>query len=215
LAEEEAKKLCHCGLDPQSLFYVILEKTKLKILGITFNQIQAGAYALILAEEKGNRRVPIIIGTPEAQSIAIFLENLRPPRPLTHDLFISFLQLANIVLKEVNIYKYEEGIFHSEMIFNDGVKDIFLDSRTSDAIALALRANAPIYMTSSIMKDVAIELEEEDINDNMEQAISNQSVSLDNLNPEKLQVLLNEAITNENYERASYIRDLIKEKNKR
>ena len=215
MAEEEAKITVIAGLTCNLFFYVILEKTKLKILGITFNQIQAGAYALILAEEKGKRRVPIIIGTPEAQSIAIFLENLRPPRPLTHDLFISFIQLANIVLKEVNIYKYEEGIFHSEMIFNDGVKDIFLDSRTSDAIALALRASAPIYMANSIMKDVAIELDEEDMNDETEQSIQNQSISLDNLNPEKLQVLLNEAITNENYERASYIRDLIKEKNKR
>ena len=192
-----------------------MDKTKLKILGITFNQVQVGAYALILAEEQGKRRIPIIIGTPEAQSIAIFLENLHPPRPLTHDLFISFLQLINITLKEVDIYKYEEGVFHSELIFNTGVKDIFLDSRTSDAIALALRANAPIYMANDIMKDVAIEMEEEDINDNPEQSTQQQIASLDNLSPEKLQNLLNEAIVTENYEKASYIRDLIKEKSKR
>ena len=192
-----------------------MDKTKLTILGITFNQIQAGAYALILAEEKGNRRIPIIIGTPEAQSIAIYLENLRPPRPLTHDLFISFLQLANITLKEVNIYKYAEGVFHSEMTFNDGIKDLFLDSRTSDAIALALRADAPIFMANEIMKDVAVEMEDdEDFNDNPEQSAQNQIVSLNNLSPEKLQFLLNEAITTENYEKASYIRDLIKGKNK-
>ena len=191
-----------------------MEKTKLKIQGITFSQIQAGAYALILAEEQGNRRIPIIIGTPEAQSIAIFLENLHPPRPLTHDLFISFMQLVNITLKEVDIYKYEEGVFHSEMIFNNGMKDIFLDSRTSDAIALALRANAPIYIANDIMKDVAIEIEEEDINES-EHSAQNQISSLDNLSPEKLQKLLNDAIIAENYEKASYIRDLIKEKNKR
>ena len=185
-------------------------------MGITFNQVQAGAYALILAEERGNRRIPIIIGTPEAQSIAIFLENLRPPRPLTHDLFISFLQLANIALKEVDIYKYEEGVFHSELIFNDGVKDIFLDSRTSDAIALALRANAPIFIENNIMKDVAIELEEEDTDDIPEQSTQKQAdSSLDKLSPEKLQNLLNEAIVTENYEKASYIRDLINEKKKR
>ena len=185
-------------------------------MGITFNQVQAGAYALILAEEQGNRRIPIIIGTPEAQSILIFLENLHPPRPLTHDLFISFLQLLNITLKEVNIYKYEEGVFHSELIFNDGMKDFFLDSRTSDAIALALRVNASIYIVDDIMKDVAIELEEEDINDGSSgQPTQKQAVSLDNLGPEKLQKLLNEAITAENYEKASYIRDLINEKNKR
>jgi bifunctional DNase/RNase len=190
-------------------------KTKLKILGITFNQVQTGAYALILAEERGNRRIPIIIGTPEAQSIAIFLENLHPPRPLTHDLFVSFIQLMNITLKEINIYKYEEGVFHSELIFNDGVKDIFLDSRTSDAIALALRANAPIYIANSIMKDVAIEIEDGDMNNSPEQSAQKQTITLSNLNPEKLQNLLNEAIVTENYEKASYIRDLIKEKSKR
>jgi len=191
-----------------------VDKTKLKVLGITFNQVQAGAYALILAEEKGNRRIPIIIGTPEAQSIAIHLENLTPPRPLTHDLFISFLQILKITLKEIDIYKYEEGIFHSEMVFNDGVKDILLDSRTSDAIALALRAKAPIYIANNILKDVAIEFEEEDINDYQEQP-EKQTVSFNNLSPEKLQQLLNEAITIENYEKASYIRDLIKEKTRR
>jgi len=193
-----------------------MNKVRLKILGITFNQVQAGAYALILAEEKGKRRLPIIIGTPEAQSIAIFLENLRPPRPLTHDLFISFLKIVNITLNEINIYKYEEGVFHSQLIFNDGMKDILLDSRTSDAIALALRVNAPIFIEENIMKEVSIELEEEeDIDDNPEQQSQNKIISLENLSPEKLQKLLNEAITIENYEKASYIRDLIKEKSKR
>ena len=191
-----------------------MNKIKLQILGITFNQVQTGAYALILSEEQGNRRIPIIVGTPEAQSIALFLENLHPPRPLTHDLFIAFMQVLKITLKETNIYKYEEGVFHSEMIFNDGMKDIFLDSRTSDAIALALRANAPIYIKSSIMKDVSIEWEEEDIGDDPEQNKQKQSISLDKLSPEKLKQLLSEAITVENYEKASYIRDLIKEKSK-
>lgn len=193
-----------------------LDKTKLKIMGITFNQVQAGAYALILSEEKGNRRIPIIIGTPEAQSIAIYLENLRPPRPLTHDLFISFIKLINFTLLEVNIYRYEEGIFHSEMVFNDGMKDIFLDSRTSDAIALAIRVDAPIYIANNIMKDVAVEIEEDDFDEdnNYEPSAQKQIISLDNLSREKLQTLLNEAIATENYEKASYIRDLIKEKNK-
>jgi len=193
-----------------------LDKTKLKIMGITFNQVQAGAYALILSEEKGNRRIPIIIGTPEAQSIAIYLENLRHPRPLTHDLFISFIKLINFTLLEVNIYRYEEGIFHSEMVFNDGMKDIFLDSRTSDAIALAIRVDAPIYIANNIMKDVAVEIEEDDFDEdnNYEPSAQKQIISLDNLSREKLQTLLNEAIATENYEKASYIRDLIKEKNK-
>ena len=193
-----------------------MDKTKLTILGITFSQVQAGAYALILAEEQGKRRIPIIIGTPEAQSIAIHLENLHPPRPLTHDLFISFFQALHITLKEINIYKYEEGVFHSEMVINDGKRNIPLDARTSDAIALALRANAPIYIANDIMKDVAVEIEDdsEEISDNLKQSTQNQIISLENLNPEKLQQLLNEAITTENYEKASYIRDLIKEKKK-
>jgi bifunctional DNase/RNase len=191
-----------------------LNRTKLRIQGITFNQIQVGAYALILAEEKGNRRVPIIIGTPEAQSIAIFLENLHPPRPLTHDLFASFIQMTNITLKEVNICRYEEGVFYSELIFNNGTKDIFLDARTSDAIALALRVDAPVYIANDIMKNVAVELEE-DTDDFPDESVQKQTASLDNLNPGKLQKLLNEAIMNENYEKASYIRDLLNEKNKR
>jgi len=191
-----------------------LNKIKLKILGITFNQVQAGAYAMILAEEYGNRRVPIIIGTPEAQSIAIFLENLRPPRPLTHDLFVSFTQLLNFTLKEVNISKYEGGVFYAELIFSNGEKDVFLDARTSDAIALAIRANAPIYMSGKIMNEVAIEIDDDDFNDYQDETSQQQMVSLDNLSGEKLQKLLNEAITAENYEKASYIRDVIKEKNK-
>jgi len=191
-----------------------MNKTKLKILGITFNQVQVGAYALILAEEEGNRRIPVIIGTPEAQSIAIYLENLHPPRPLTHDLFISFLQLTKITLKEVNIYKYDEGIFHSQMIFNDGMIDLVLDSRTSDAIALALRASAPIFINNDILKDVGIEIEEEEDEENFRQSAQKQIISLDNLSPEKLQILLKEAIFIENYEKASYIRDLLKEKSK-
>jgi len=192
-----------------------LEKTRLKIQGITFNQVQAGAYALILAEEKGNRRIPIIIGTPEAQSIAIFLESLRPPRPLTHDLFVSFIQMLNMTLKEVDINKYEEGVFYSELVFSNGVKDIFLDSRTSDAVALAIRANAPIYMDDEILKKVAIEVDDDDFDEFPDQTPQQEIVSLDNLGAEKLQKLLKDAIASENYEKASYIRDLIKEKNKR
>ena len=192
-----------------------MDKTKLKVLGITFNQVQVGAYALILAEENGNRRVPIIIGTPEAQSIAIFLENLQPSRPLTHDLFVSFIRLINVTIKEVNIYKFDEGIFHSELVFNDGTKDIFLDARTSDAIALSLRVNAPIYITDDIIEDVAIEMEEDDVSDDSKQSTQNQIGSLEKLNPEVLQKLLKKAITTENYEKASYIRDLIKEKSRK
>jgi len=122
---------------------------------------------------------------------------------------------VKIQLKEVNIYKYEEGVFFSEMIFNDGKKDVFLDARSSDAIALALREGAPIYMANDIMKNVAVELEEEDMDEYQEQSAQQQIIPLDNLSPEKLQKVLKEAIMTENYEKASYIRDLLSEKNKR
>jgi bifunctional DNase/RNase len=184
-------------------------KIRLKILGITFSQVQAGAYALILSEETGLRRIPIIIGTPEAQSIAIFLEKLHPPRPLTHDLFVSFINTLNISLKEVFIYKYDEGVFFSDLIFNDGEREIHLDSRTSDAIALAVRSNAEIYIAEDIMKDVAIELEEDDVMEDMELNLSKSSVTLDKMNLDELQKALDEAVLAENYEKASHIRDLI------
>ncbi|GHT27380.1 hypothetical protein FACS189432_03800 [Bacteroidia bacterium] len=190
------------------------KKVKLRVLGITFSQVQAGAYALVLAEENGARRVPIIIGTPEAQSIAIFLEKLRPPRPLTHDLFISFTRLLNITLKEVFIYKYEEGVFFSDLVFNDGVKDIHIDSRTSDAIALAVRADSNIYITEGIMKEVSIEMEQDDIMNEMDEDIdmSNTGFSFESMNLDELQRALEEAIAMENYEKASHIRDLINKK---
>ncbi|MDR3217444.1 MAG: DUF151 domain-containing protein [Dysgonamonadaceae bacterium] len=195
------------------------DKVYLKIAGITFSQVQAGAYALVLVEVNGIRRVPIIIGTPEAQSIAIFLEKLNPPRPLTHDLFISFMNLLNIVLKKVFIYKYEDGIFFSELIFTDGVKDIHLDSRTSDAIALAVRTDAAIYTTAAIMKEVSIEMETDDMLGNeigiKTDPVDRAEKSAENRDLEELQQSLNESIMLENYEKASYIRDLInKKKNK-
>jgi bifunctional DNase/RNase len=185
------------------------KKIKLKIIGITFSQVQAGAYALILAEEDGLRRIPIIIGTPEAQSIAIFLERLHPPRPLTHDLFISFINTLNISLKEVFIYKYEEGVFFSDIIFDDGAKEIHIDSRTSDAIALAVRTDATIYIAEDIMNEVAIEMDEEDVIEELEQNLGKSDISLDKMNLDELQKQLDDAVFMENYEKASYIRDLI------
>jgi bifunctional DNase/RNase len=187
---------------------VAYKKIKLKLIGVTFSQVQAGAYALVLAENNGARRVPIIIGTPEAQSIAIFLEQLRPPRPITHDLFVSLTKALNISLKEVYIYKYEEGIFFSELIFDDGTKEIHLDARTSDAIAIAIRANADIFITEKIMSEVSIELEEEIIED-MEDNPNKIDLALDKMNLNELQKSLDEAIAMEDYERASYVRDLI------
>ena len=189
-------------------------KIKLNVLGITFSQVQAGAYALVLAEENGVRRVPIIIGTPEAQSIAIFLEGLQPPRPLTHDLFVTFLFQVNIILKEIFIYKFSEGVFYSELVFLNKGQEIKLDSRTSDAIALAVRAGSPIYTTEEIMQEAGITMDDDDdgdaFDDNREnQPAATQQRSPEKLSEEELQKALNEAISMEDYENASKIRDLM------
>lgn len=178
-------------------------------MGITFSQVQTGAYALILAEEEGSRRIPIIIGTPEAQSIAIFLEGLTPPRPLTHDLFISFAKALKIELHYVNIYKYEEGIFFSELVFHSGKKTIRLDARTSDAIALAIRAKAPIFMNEKIIDDVSFLMVDDNGEEEME-SFGSQHSSFDSMSSEELQNLLDEAILNEDYEKASRLHNLIK-----
>jgi bifunctional DNase/RNase len=185
-------------------------------MGITFSQVQAGAYALILSENKGTRRIPIIIGTAEAQSIAIYLENLKPPRPLSHDLFISLAENLGMSLKEAFIYKYDEGIFYSDLVFTDGQREIHLDARTSDAIAIAIRGEADIFIADEIMDEVSIDVEggfdeeEEDADD-----AANNRKTFENMNVNDLRFFLDEAVGAENYERASYLKDLIDKKSKR
>jgi len=190
------------------------EKIRLKILGITFSQVQAGAYALILAEDEGSRRLPIIIGTPEAQSIAIFLEGLTPPRPLTHDLFISFSKALNIEFKGVYIYKYEDGVFFSELLFDNKGEELRIDSRTSDAIAIAIRINVPIYTTEAIMKEAGIIMKEDDSLVELEETELNTTnkSSYEDMNIDELRKVLNEAINAEDYEKASNLRDIINKK---
>ncbi|MBE6300923.1 MAG: bifunctional nuclease family protein [Parabacteroides distasonis] len=199
------------------------KKIRLRVQGLTNSQIHSGAYALILAEEGGAHRIPIIVGTAEAQSIAIALERITPPRPLTHDLFASFSQAFGIRLREVFIYKFEDGIFYSELLFDNGVNLIRLDSRTSDAIAIALRVKCDIYTTLEIVKECGVvleevspekvvdeekgllELEPEDIKD---EKLLKKWLSL--LEQEELSERLNEAISKENYEYARMYRDEIK-----
>lgn len=189
-------------------------RIKLRVQGITNSQIQSGAYALILAEEDGPRRIPIIVGTPEAQSIAIALEGLKPPRPLTHDLFFTFAQAFGVQLKEVFIYRFEEGIFYSELLFDDGVRSIKIDSRTSDAIAIALRVKCDIYTTEEIVREAGIVLDEvtdeekgssEDlVNVDMDEEIDKLLVDM---NERELETQLKQAIEQEDYELAKLIKD--------
>jgi len=186
---------------------------QLKVLGLTFSQVQAGAYALILAEVEGNRRVPIIIGTPEAQSIAIYLEGLEPPRPLTHDFFIAFTERVNVKIKQIYIHRYVDGIFYSQVGFDTGANVFNMDARTSDAVALAIRSNVPIFIADEIMNEIGILTEEDYFWEEPEEMPENKSnVSFDSLQPEELQKKLNEAIAREDFEKASYIRDLMRKK---
>ena len=194
-----------------------MKKIRIKIAGLSYSQTRSGAYALILEEEDGNRRLPVIIGTAEAQSIAIQLENLKPYRPLTHDLFVSMANSFHIEVIEVNIIRLEEGIFYSEIVCKREHAVIKLDSRTSDAVAIALRFKAPIYVTEDIIKKAEIisDDEIEKIGKEKKSEKKPENTKLQNFNDEELNKKMQEAIKNEDYELASLIRDEInKRKNK-
>lgn len=196
-------------------------RIKLRVQGLTNSQIQSGAYALILAEEDGPRRIPIIVGTSEAQSIAIALERIVPPRPLTHDLFSTFSRAFGITLHEVFIYKFEDGVFYSELLFEDGERQVKLDSRTSDAIAIALRVKCDIYTTEAIVRECGVVLEEvtlsadaeeeeDDLLDMEPEDIQDEDKLkkwLALLDIQELNERLQEAISEENYEFAKMYKD--------
>src|SRR6195952_3058933 len=139
-----------------------MKKIKLDIVGLSYSQTQSGAYALVLGEVGGRRRLPIIIGSFEAQAIAIEIEKMTPSRPLTHDLFKSFAQAYNINIKEIIIYNLVDGIFYSKLVCSDGKKDIEIDARTSDAIAMAVRFECPIYTYEFILSTAGIVIEGND-----------------------------------------------------
>lgn len=190
------------------------KKIKLNILGLSYSQTQSGAYALVLAEEEGERRIPIIIGGVEAQSIAIKLEGLEPPRPLTHDLFLNFARSFSVDILEVIIYKLDEGIFYSELVCFKDNEVIKIDSRTSDAVALALRFNCPIYTYEEILSKAGIVLDFGDSKEKEEPKPkkTKTSSSLSSKTIEELKTMLHAAVEAENYEKASEIRDEIKKK---
>jgi uncharacterized protein len=186
---------------------------RLKVIGISYSQTQSGAYALILAEENGERRVPIIIGGFEAQAIVIKLENLEPPRPLTHDLFKSFAEACGVTVEQVLINKLREGIFYSEIICTDGERRFQIDSRTSDAVALALRFECPIFIDSQILNEAGIVMsatpeEEQKQGGSVIQKKSPQATSeYSEFTTDELNGMLADAISREDYEQAAAIRD--------
>ncbi|MEM0518085.1 MULTISPECIES: bifunctional nuclease family protein [Aequorivita] len=199
---------------------------KLTIKGISYSQTQNGAYALILNEVDGERKLPIVIGAFEAQSIAIALEkDITPPRPLTHDLFKNFADRFDIVVKQVIIHKLVDGVFYSSIICERDKIEEIIDARTSDAIALALRFNAPIFTYKNILDKAGIHLktstskkalskkEEAVIEDLIlgedRESLKSSSADYSNYSLSELNKMLDEAVKNENYEKAASIRDEI------
>ena len=202
---------------------------QLDIRGISYSQTQTGAYALVLNEVNGKRTLPIVIGAFEAQSIAIALESeITPPRPLTHDLFKSFAESYGIRVKEVIIHKLVDGVFFSSMVCIQNDQEKVFDARTSDAIALAIRFNTPIYTYQNILEkagiilkqedfiesdldedDESIEAEEDEITDLLNSAkLDNSSTSpFAHISSQDLEKKLNIAIEKEDYETAAHIRD--------
>lgn len=188
-----------------------MDKIRLDISGMSYSQSQSGAYALILGERDGKRRLPIIIGGFEAQAIAIELEKIKTPRPLTHDLFKSFADAFTIDITEVIISKFSEGVFYATLICKGGDTVHEIDSRTSDAIALAIRFQCPIYTFESIMVAAGILMEEEAEISNSEQPSDPdpqpEKISFAEITISELKELLQQAVENEEYEKASKIRD--------
>ncbi len=200
-----------------------MDKIGLEIVGLSYSQTQTGAYALVLGEREGQRRLPIIIGGFEAQAIAIEMEKMQPSRPLTHDLFKNFADAFEINVKEVIIYNLVEGIFYAKLICDNSSEEIEIDTRTSDAVALALRFEAPIYTYEFILSSAGIILEGDQDTDGGSTEQVEVDLSTDQspaqhqpkeLSVKELEVDLQKAIAKEDYEKASKIRDEINRRKK-
>ncbi len=196
-----------------------MKRVKLKVVGISYSQTQSGAYALILIEENGERRIPIIIGGFEAQAIVVKLENLDLPRPLTHDLFKKFADAFNISIIEIMIYKLEEGVFFSKLVCNNGEKEYSIDSRTSDAVAIALRFGCPIFITEEILEKAGITINPADTEispaNEVDSLFEPESTKYDSYSDEELYKMIDEAVKTEDYERAAAVRDEIEKRKKK
>lgn len=195
-----------------------MDKIKLEIIGLSYSQTQSGAYALVLGEVNGRRRLPIIIGGFEAQAIAIEIEKMTPSRPLTHDLFKSFADTFDITIDEVLIYNLVDGIFFAKLICNDDGRIVEIDARTSDAIAIAVRFNCPIYTYEFILSSAGIIIEGNDFAflENMDSDSKDigskekdSPISYSTFSDEELKEKLHQALDDEAYEKAAKIRDEI------
>ncbi len=194
-----------------------MKKIRLEIVGMSYSQSQSGAYALILGVSGEKKRLPIIIGGFEAQAIAIELEKMKPTRPLTHDLFRNFAGHFDIRIKEVVINKFEEGIFFSKLVCEHQGEVSEIDSRTSDAVALAIRFNCPIFAYQEIIDEAGIVMDDEtEIESEGEEELvktEGSSTQFEDYLLEELEDMLKKAINAENYEEASRLRDEIDKRN--
>lgn len=180
---------------------------ELKVLGITRSEVQPGAYALLLENVDSTpdvaRRIPIVVGAAEAQSIAVFLEQVTPSRPLTHDLFVSLFHIYGIELRKVVIYNFKDGVFAAMLYASNGTTNVEIDSRTSDAIAIALRTGAPIFTTPEVMEHTSYEWRRDG------NYKPHSPVRLEDLPLEKLERRLQHYVDKEEYERAAKIQKII------
>ncbi len=188
------------------------EKIKLEILGLSSSQSQSGSFALVLGEVEGNRRLPIIIGMFEAQAIAIEIEKIVPNRPMTHDLFKAFSHNFDIAVKEVYISDLKEGVFFAKIICEHEGKVFEIDSRPSDAIAIGLRFSVDFYTNENILSEAGIVLTDE-YEEEMAHVEKPEKVSMEDMPSSELEKLLNEALENEDYEKAARIRDMLNKRN--
>jgi bifunctional DNase/RNase len=198
-----------------------MKKVRLEVVGLSYSQTQSGAYALVLGEKGGKRRLPIIIGGFEAQAIAIEIEKMTPTRPLTHDLFKTFANSYNIEITEIIIYNLVEGVFFAKLVCNREGKETEIDARTSDAIAIAVRFDCPIYTYEFILKDAGVVLDEGAAE---EDEFAEKPLKLDKpqyiegdlttYTTAELNELLNNAIEEENYEKASKIHEELNKRTK-
>lgn len=196
-----------------------MNKVKLNILGLSSGQ-SSGSYTLILGEENGKRKLPIVIGAFEAQAIAIEIEKIVPFRPMTHDLFVNFAQTFNISVYEVFIYDLVEGVFHAKLLCESGYDLYELDARTSDSIALAVRFKCPVYVNEEILITAGVVFEDDQEEEMQYAGRSTDPVSAEPVNylahisDEELEQKLNDALMNEDYHTAAKIRDEIQRRNK-
>lgn len=197
-----------------------MDKVHLELVTLTTSASYNNSFAVILGEADGTRRLPIVIGNAEAQSIVVAMENIKPTRPLTHDLMRSIMVSYDIVLKEVIINKFIEGIFYAQLVCERNGQEMLIDSRTSDAIAIAIRMQAPIYTYSSIMEMASIELDMIEVveeHNEFEEFISNigeSKRSYKKYTTEELKKMLDESLEKEDYETAATLRDEIDRRGK-